>query len=195
MNKSWTLKDLGITVLFSFLYFAIVLAATIMGAIHPVLYLFVSSLVALLAWLPYFYITSKEQKAGVIFIMNLFVALGFMVFGELANLLLVSLIACSIVAEIIRKAFGYEDFKGLVVSYIIFIFGNIGSPLYVWIYPQYAVSEATEEMSAAYAETLSGLTSVGWMVAVILVTIMIGVITGHIAKRVFRKQLNAFGVA
>ena len=39
MEQHWKLKDLGQTILFAAIYFVIVLAATIMGGIHPLLYL------------------------------------------------------------------------------------------------------------------------------------------------------------
>ena len=99
----------------------------------------------------------KVPKAGVVLIMNLFVAIAFVAFGELANLLLGSLIVCSILAEIIRKWAGYKNYKGIVMSYILLSLSNIGSPLYVWVFSDYAISEASEEMSANYAEILSTL--------------------------------------
>ena len=58
-------------------------------------------------------------------------------FGELANLLLGSLIVCSILAEIIRKGAGYKNYKGIVMSYILLSLSNIGSPLYVWVFSDY----------------------------------------------------------
>ena len=154
MEQHWKLKDLGQTILFAAIYFVIVLAATIMGGIHPLLYLLVTTLIALLAWIPYMYVTAKVPKMGVVLIMNLFVVIAFLAFWELANMLLISLIVCAILAEIVRRRMGYKNYKGVVMSYILFSLSNIGSPLYVWIFPEYAVSEAVEEMSTTYAETL-----------------------------------------
>ena len=48
MEQHWKLRDLGLTIVFSVIYFAVVLAATIMGGIHPLLYLFVTAL--MLSW-------------------------------------------------------------------------------------------------------------------------------------------------
>ena len=72
MEQHWKLRDLGLTIVFSVIYFAVVLAATIMGGIHPLLYLFVTALIALVAWIPYMYVMAKVPKAGVVLIMNLF---------------------------------------------------------------------------------------------------------------------------
>lgn len=194
MGQHWKLKDLGLTILFSAIYFAIVLVATIMGGIHPLLYLLVTALIAVLAWIPYMYIAAKVPKTGVVLIMNLFVAAAFMAFGELANLLLASLIICSILAEAVRKWAGYENYKGIVVSYILLSLSNIGSPLYVWVLPEYAVSEAAEEMSANYAETLSTLTSPWFMVLAVVATVAISVVVGVIAKKVYSKQFINAGI-
>ena len=73
MEQHWKLKDLGLTIVFSVIYFAVVLAATIMGGIHPLLYLFVTTLIALVAWIPYMYVMAKVPKAGVVLVMSIFV--------------------------------------------------------------------------------------------------------------------------
>lgn len=165
-----------------------------MGGIHPLLYLFVTALIALVAWIPYMYVMAKVPKAGVVLIMNLFVAIAFVAFGELANLLLGSLIVCSILAEIIRKWAGYKNYKGIVMSYILLSLSNIGSPLYVWVFSDYAISEASEEMSANYAEILSTLTSPWFMVLAIAATVVISIIVGVIAKKVYNKQFANAGI-
>lgn len=190
MEQHWKLRDLGLTIVFSVIYFAVVLAATIMGGIHPLLYLFVTALIALVAWIPYMYVMAKVPKAGVVLIMNLFVAIAFVAFGELANLLLGSLIVCSVLAEIIRKWAGYKNYKGIVMSYILLSLSNIGSPLYVWVFSDYAISEASEEMSANYAEILSTLTSPWFMVLAIAATVVISIIVGVIAKRFTTSSLQ-----
>lgn len=140
------------------------------------------------------YVMAKVPKAGVVLIMNLFVAIAFVAFGELANLLLGSLIVCSILAEIIRKWAGYKNYKGIVMSYILLSLSNIGSPLYVWVFSDYAISEASEEMSANYAEILSTLTSPWFMVLAIAATVVISIIVGVIAKKVYNKQFANAGI-
>ncbi len=62
MEQHWKLKDLGLTIVFSVIYFAVVLAATIMGGISP---LSVTALIALVAWIPYImYGKSAESRRG-----------------------------------------------------------------------------------------------------------------------------------
>lgn len=62
-------------------------------------------------WIPYMYTVAKIPKTGVVLVMNLFVAVAFLAFGELANLLLVSLSVCSILGGIVRKWVEYKNYK------------------------------------------------------------------------------------
>ena len=62
-------------------------------------------------WIPYMYTVAKTPKTGVVLVMNLFVAVAFLAFGELANLLLVSLSVCSILGGIVRKWVEYKNYK------------------------------------------------------------------------------------
>ncbi len=97
---------------------------------------------------------AKVPKAGVVLIIEPICSNRFRGL-ETANLLLGSLIVCSILAEIIRKWAGYKNYKGIVMSYILLSLSNIGSPLYVWVFSDYAISEASEEMSANYRDIIN----------------------------------------
>lgn len=97
-------------------------------------------------------------------------------------------------SEIIRKWAGYKNYKGIVMSYILLSLSNIGSPLYVWVFSDYAISEASEEVSANYAEILSTLTSPWFMVLAIAATVVISIIVGVIAKKVYNKQFANAGI-
>lgn len=80
------------------------------------------------------------------------------------------------------------------MSYILLSLSNIGSPLYVWVFSDYAISEASEEMSANYAEILSTLTSPWFMVLAIAATVVISIIVGVIAKRFTTSSLQMLGL-
>ena len=66
---------------------------------------------SIMDWIPYMYTVAKIPKTGVVLVMNLFVAVAFLAFGELANLLLVSLSVCSILGGVVRKWVGYKNYK------------------------------------------------------------------------------------
>ena len=112
METKWTEKGLGITVGFSLIYFVITMLVMMSGSFTPLTWIFMTALIGLLAGVPYMYITAREQIFGVSIIMNLIVGLIYFIAGELSNLVIVTLIASAILAEIIRKLSGYKSLKG-----------------------------------------------------------------------------------
>lgn len=131
MDKTWTGKDVMLTIGFSLIYFVITMLVMMSGSFTPFTWIFMSAFIGLLAGIPYMYIMAKEQKAGVAILMNLIVGLIYFIAGELSNLVIVTLIASAIFAEVVRKASGYNSFKGNLISYIFFSFGMSGSPIYI----------------------------------------------------------------
>lgn len=193
MNQRTT-KYGGISFLSLIFYVAIVLISTIVGGIHPILYIFMTVMVGALAWIPYVYLAVKHQNPGVATIMNLVVVIAFAAFGGLANLLLVSVILFTLLAEISRKVVGYNTYKGIAISYTFLTLSHIGSPLYVWIYPTYAISEAAEEISVQYSELLAAFTSPAWFAAVIISTIFVAWIMAMLAKVAYKKLICNCGI-
>lgn len=191
-NTGWTGKDLGLTLGLALIYLAITLTVQISGALMAFAWLFMTPLIALFAWLPYLYLTARVQKAGAVLIINLVVVIAYWVAGELSALLLASLLACAILAEIARKLSGYNSFKGNLVSYLLMAFSTVGSPLYVWVSHDYAIEECVEEMSPAYARAVEGLSSPGMLIAMLLATIVTALIGGALSRVVFRKQFQKF---
>ena len=55
---------------------------------------------------PYLYIVAKEAKPGVVFLMNLIVGVIYFIAGELSNLVIVTLIITTVLAEGVRKVGG-----------------------------------------------------------------------------------------
>ena len=92
-----------------------------------------------------------------------------------------------------RQSFSVQLLYGSTVLDVLSL-SNIGSPLYVWVFSDYAISEASEEMSANYAEILSTLTSPWFMVLAIAATVVISIIVGVIAKKVYNKQFANAGI-
>lgn len=90
----------------------------------------------------------------------------------------------------LAESWGFEYFYTILTPEV----SNIGSPLYVWVFSDYAISEASEEMSANYAEILSTLTSPWFMVLAIAATVVISIIVGVIAKKVYNKQFANAGI-
>lgn len=193
-TSKWSGRDFGITLGFALIYLAITLAVQVSGAYAAFAWLFMTPLIALFAWLPYLYLTAREQKAGVALLLNLVVIVAYGIAGELSTLLVVSLLAAAILAEITRKLSGYNSRKGNLVSYLFMAFSTVGSPLYVWVAHDYAIGECVEEISPAYAQAVEGLSSPSMLIVMILATIVIALVGGAISKAVFPRQFQKYKI-
>lgn len=193
-TSKWSGRDFGITLGFALIYLSITLAVQVSGAYAAFAWLFMTPLIALFAWLPYLYLTAREQKAGVALLLNLAVIVAYGIAGELSTLLVVSLLATAILAEITRKLSGYNSCKGNLVSYLFMAFSTVGSPLYVWVSHDYAIGECVEEISPAYAQAVEGLSSPGMLIVMILATIVIALVGGAISKAVFPRQFQKYKI-
>ena len=103
MNSKWTGKDFGITAGISLVYFMITMVVMMSGALTPILWIFMPALIGFFTGIPYLYIVAKEAKPGVVFLMNLIVGVIYFIAGELSNLVIVTLIITTVLAEGVRK--------------------------------------------------------------------------------------------
>lgn len=108
MNSKWTGKDFGITAGISLVYFMITMVVMMSGALTPILWIFMPALIGFFTGIPYLYIVAKEAKPGVVFLMNLIVGVIYFIAGELSNLVIVTLIITTVLAEGVRKVGGYH---------------------------------------------------------------------------------------
>ena len=193
METKWTGKGFGATIGFSLIYFVITMLAMMSGSFTPITWMFMTALIGLLAGVPYLYITARQQVFGVAIIMNLVVGLIYFVAGELSNLVIVTLAASAVLAEIIRKASGYNGPKGNLFSYILFVFGMSGSPIYIWVFRDYTISKAAEEMSAEYAASMDSMATPFMLVLMIVATIILAFVGGIIGRTVLKNKISNFG--
>lgn len=115
---------------------------------------------------------------------NLFIA------GELSNLVIVTLIITTVLAEGVRKVGGYHNLKTTLFSHVIFSFGMFGNPLYIWVFPEYTVARATEEMSAEYATVMQNVAQIWMLPVMIAATVVLALVGSMLGKTVLKKQLS-----
>ena len=140
--------------------------------------------------IPYLYIVAKEAKPGVVFLMNLIVVVIYFIAGELSNLVIVTLIITTALAEGVRKVGGYHNLKTTLLSHVIFSFGMFGNPLYIWAFPEYTVARATEEMSAEYATVMQNVAQIWMLPVMIAATVVLALVGSMLGKTVLKKQLS-----
>ena len=139
---------------------------------------------------------SKVQKPGAIAIMGLITATLYFVTGQFTVLLLITFAVACILSEAYRAITNYDDrFLHMAISFILFCYGMLGSPLAIWVYRDSFLTQIRQNgMSAEYVESLSGLISPPMLIALCVSPIVGGTIGAFIAKGVFRKHFRKAGL-
>ncbi|AJD32174.1 MULTISPECIES: MptD family putative ECF transporter S component [Clostridium] len=189
------IKDLVTIGIFSAIYFAVNLIVMVCGGISPIIWIFMPAIIALLCGVIFMLMTAKVQKFGAILIMSIITALIYFATGQFTVVLLISFAIVSIIAEFIRRSFGYKSFTGNLIAYSIFSLGMTGSPLPIWLFGDSFLKSIMEQgMSASYVEGLKTLTSTGMLVSMYVATFIAALIGGFIGKSMLKKHFKKAGI-
>ncbi|WP_434297379.1 MptD family putative ECF transporter S component [Clostridium sporogenes] len=189
------IKDLVTIGIFSAIYFVVNLIVMVCGGISPIIWIFMPAIIGLLCGVIFMLMTAKVQKFGAILIMSIITALIYFATGQFTVVLLVSFAIVSIIAEFIRRGFGYKSFTGNLIAYAIFSLGMTGSPLPIWLFGDSFLKSIMEQgMSASYVEGLKTLTSTGMLMSMYVVTFIAALIGGFIGKSMLKKHFKKAGI-
>lgn len=197
MNESRKLtgRDLITIGIFSAIYFVLNLAAMITGFV-PVLWLLLPGVAGILTGIPFMLMESKVRKPGAVLIMGAITALLYFVTGQFTVLLLITFAAACILSEVYRAFTKYDNnFVHMTISYIIFCYGMLGSPMAIWVYKDSFLAQIQQNgMSAEYVQSLSGLISTPMFIGLCISPIVGGFVGAMIAKGLFRKHFKKAGI-
>ncbi|APF28248.1 hypothetical protein NPD7_1387 [Clostridium sporogenes] len=189
------IKDLVTIGIFSAIYFVVNLIVMVCGGISPIIWIFMPAIIGLLCGVIFMLMTAKVQKFGAILIMSIITALIYFATGQFTVVLLVSFAIVSIIAEFIRRGFGYKSFTGNLIAYAIFSLGMTGSPLPIWLFGDSFLKSIMEQgMSASYVEGLKTLTSTGMLMSMYVATFIAALIGGFIGKSMLKKHFKKAGI-
>lgn len=188
-------RDLITIGIFSAVYFILNLVAMMTGFV-PILWLLLPGIAGILTGIPFMLMESKVQKPGAILIMGFITAILYFITGQFTVLLLITFAVACILSEIYRAITKYDNsFIHMAVSFIIFCYGMLGSPLAIWVYKDIFLDQIQQNgMSAEYIQTLSGLISVPMLIALCVSPIIGGFIGAVISKGLFRKHFRKAGI-
>lgn len=193
--KKLTGRDLITIGIFSAIYFVLNLAAMITGFV-PVLWLLLPGVAGILTGIPFMLMESKVRKPGAIFIMGAITALLYFVTGQFTVLLLITFAVACILSEVYRAITKYDNnFIHMTISFIIFCYGMLGSPMAIWVYKDSFLAQIQQNgMSAEYVQSLSGLISTPMFIGLCVSPIIGGLVGAMIAKGLFRKHFRKAGI-
>lgn len=193
--KKLTGRDLITIGIFSAIYFVLNFVAMITGFV-PVLWLLLPGVAGILTGIPFMLMESKVRKPGAILIMGAITALLYFVTGQFTVLLLITFAVACILAEVYRAITKYDNnFIHMTISFIIFCYGMLGSPMAIWVYKDSFLAQIQQNgMSAEYVQSLSGLISTPMFIGLCVSPIIGGIMGAMIAKGLFRKHFRKAGI-
>lgn len=83
----------------------------LLGGLHPLLWVLMPGLVALVGSIPYMIMVQKVKKIGVVIIVKAIVAIIHYLTGQFSLIIIASLVIISILAEVIRHLSKYDSYK------------------------------------------------------------------------------------
>ncbi|MCB2340540.1 MptD family putative ECF transporter S component [Clostridium estertheticum] len=189
------IKDLVTIGIFSAIYFVVNLIVMICGGITPIIWIFMPAIIGLLCGVVFMLMTAKVQKFGPVFIMAIITTIIYLATGQFTVILLITFGVSSIIAEFVRRGFGYQSFIGDLLAYVVFSLGMIGSPLPIWLFGDSFFNSIVEQgMSASYVEGLKIYTSTGMLAAMTISTVILALIGGLIGRSMLKKHFKKAGI-
>ena len=194
-NGKLQVKDLVTIGIFTALYIVVTLVFEVCGGIAPIVWIFMPAFVALAGGVVYMTLTAKVQKWGAPFIMGTVMALIFCVRGGYALVLVTTMVIFGLLAEAVRKHFGYQNLKANLYSYPVFAMGMVGNLLPIWIFKDaFFNSRVDAGMPQAYYDMLEALVSPTLLILMILATFVCGILGAFLGKALVRKHLEKAGM-
>lgn len=175
-------------ILMAIAYLALFLLGAASGAIHPACYAYIGAVLPLIFALVYLYTSTLIRGFGAATVLNGFILILFLIVGEADLAYIIGTIILTALAEIIRKACGYDTLKGVRWSFLPFAFSFFPYAAHWWTDTEGSLAAALEEMPAGYDELMKPIIdNVPVMVVVLILTIPVAILAMRLAECVLKK--------
>ena len=145
-NRKLTGKDVIAIGIYSAIYFVMNFAAMITGFI-PLFWILLAGTAAILTSIPFLLMAVKVPKPGAVLIMGFITAFLYFITGQFTVLILITMLIACVLSETYRYITKYAlKFRNLVVAFILFSYGMVGSPLALFVYRESFLAQISETM-------------------------------------------------
>lgn len=166
---------------FVVLYFVAVFAAEFIGFVHPVCWLLAPALGALLAALPYRWLSLRWKRFGLGTTLSAVFGLLMLAMGEFDIIRLAICVGCGLVSDVVRLAV-----KRDCITYPILALGNIANIIFMWTRKAWYLQGAADECGQAYADAMAPLQNALWLVIAVVAIVVLAEVGLWIAKRIIK---------
>lgn len=190
-KKSKQLVSAGV---FIALYFVVFMVIGMICMPIPILYIMMTSLIAIAAAPVYQMLLTKAPLHGPIFIAAVLPCLFLLAAGNIWIVIL-SGVAAGVLAEVVAGIGKFRSTKWNTLSYILFTQNLLCGFLPIWIMRDYYFSDTLERgMSADFVRTLEAITPIWVLLAMVAGTAVCSLMGTAIAKKLFHKHFIRAGI-
>ena len=189
-NRKLTGKDVIAIGIYSAIYFVMNFAAMITGFI-PLFWILLAGTAAILTSIPFLLMAVKVPKPGAVLIMGFITAFLYFITGQFTVLILITMLIACVLSETYRYITKYAlKFRNLVVAFILFSYGMVGSPLALFVYRESFLAQISETMSRKYVVAISSYITTSMLILLLVSPIVGGLLGALIAKGIFKKHFE-----
>ena len=193
-NRKLTGKDVIAIGIYSAIYFVMNFAAMITGFI-PLFWILLAGTAAILTSIPFLLMAVKVPKPGAVLIMGFITAFLYFITGQFTVLILITMLIACVLSETYRYITKYAlKFRNLVVAFILFSYGMVGSPLALFVYRESFLVQISETMSRKYVVAISSYITTSMLILLLVSPIVGGLLGALIAKGIFKKHFEKAGI-
>lgn len=193
-NRKLTGKDVIAIGIYSAIYFVMNFAAMITGFI-PLFWILLAGTAAILTSIPFLLMAVKVPKPGAVLIMGFITAFLYFITGQFTVLILITMLIACVLSETYRYITKYAlKFRNLVVAFILFSYGMVGSPLALFVYRESFLAQISETMSRKYVVAISSYITTPMLILLLASPIVGGLLGVLIAKGIFKKHFEKAGI-
>lgn len=193
-NRKLTGKDVIAIGIYSAIYFVMNFAAMITGFI-PLFWILLAGTAAILTSIPFLLMAVKVPKPGAVLIMGFITAFLNFITGQFTVLILITMLIACVLSETYRYITKYAlKFRNLVVAFILFSYGMVGSPLALFVYRKSFLAQISETMSRKYVVAISSYITTPMLILLLVSPIVGGLLGALIAKGIFKKHFEKAGI-
>lgn len=193
-NRKLTGKDVVAIGIYSAIYFVMNFAAMITGFI-PLFWILLAGTAAILTSIPFLLMAVKVPKPGAVLIMGFITAFLYFITGQFTVLILITMLIACVLSETYRYITKYAlKFRNLVVAFILFSYGMVGSPLALFVYRESFLAQISETMSRKYVVAISSYITTPMLILLLVSPIVGGLLGALIAKGIFKKHFEKAGI-
>ena len=170
-------------------YFVLCLLGSTSGLLGPVCFAYVGTVLPLFFGFVYLYTAANMQCFGAAAVLNIFVLIIGLLWGEGDLPLVIGLIVFAAIAELVRRINGYDTLKGVRLSFIPFAYSFYSYSAHWWTDTEGSLAAALEEMPTGYADKMAAvIDNIPVLILMLVLVIPIAMLSMWIAEKVMKKQ-------